>query len=235
MWQQLAELDLEAAALVVARARALTRAVSVATAAGHGELAVGDVMGTLRIDRSAADRLIVEALLLVSRPAVCQALESGLLGLPHARALLDVLGSLSPAVADEVEPVVLARAAGRPPARIRALARREAISADPKGAAERRRAAAAKRYLSMRPAEDGMAYLGLLVRAVTALAIVHGAEQATRAEDGSGRTRDQRRADWIVDRVLGQPATDPATAAEAHGAVPDAADPQPGSATAVPA
>jgi hypothetical protein len=61
-----------------------------------------------------------------------------------------------------------------------------------------------------------MAEIRVLVRAEQGLAVLHRAEAATAADDGSGRTRDQRRADWVIGRLLTEPgrAGEPGTADE---------------------
>ena len=47
-----------------------------------------------------------------------------------------------------------------------------------------------------------MTSLELHLRAETALRVYGAAEHATRAEDGSGRSADQRRVDWVVEQIL---------------------------------
>jgi hypothetical protein len=85
---------------------------------------------------------------------------------------------------------------------VRELARREALRLDPEGAVRRRKEAARARSLRLRSVGDGMVEVTLLARAEHGLAVLHRAEEATAHDDGSGRTRDQRRADWAVAQLL---------------------------------
>lgn len=202
----------------VRRVTALARGYVLAQQAGRGDLAVADVMGTFEVDRRSAEGYLGEALTFVAHPQTLQALDRRELPLRHARALLDVLGELEPELADRVEDAVLPRLLaqpGRPPARVRELARRVALRMDPAAARERRDRAVRRRHASLVDAGDGMVELRLLVRAEQGLQVMHRAEQATRGDDGTGRTRDQRRADWMVEQLLGAPVVAaPATGAE---------------------
>ncbi|HVM28498.1 MAG TPA: DUF222 domain-containing protein, partial [Mycobacteriales bacterium] len=207
-WQQVAEHDRQATVLHVQRCRAVARGYVLARQAGSERHdAVAELMGTLSVSRPAAEALLDDALLLVAHPASAVAASHGRFGLPHLQALLRVLEGLAPETADAVERQMLPKMTGRPPARIAEMARRIALRLDPAGAAERRRTAARKRRMNLRDAGDGMVELTLLMRAEQGLAILHRAERETLPDDGSGRTRDQRRLDWAVDTLLAEPAS----------------------------
>ncbi|HVM26973.1 MAG TPA: hypothetical protein VM433_04780, partial [Mycobacteriales bacterium] len=247
-WQQVFEHDRQATVLHVQRCRAVARGYVLARQAGCDRHdAVAELMGTLSVSRPAAEAVLDDALLLVAHPTSAVAAGAGRFGLPHLKALLRVLDGLNPDVADAVERQMLPRMPGRPPASITEMARRIALRLDPAGAAERRREAARTRRMNLRDAGDGMVELTLLMRAEQGLAILHRAERETLADDGSGRTRDQRRLDWTVDTLLADPGpagqngdSDRACAQDADdGPVPapaprspaaGSADPAPGSA-----
>lgn len=193
------------AAWTVERARDLVVGYSYARAAGHGETAVLEIAGTLNMSQRSAENLLGQALLLMSQPALVAAITTGRLGHFHALVLLEEISGLSAEVAAHVVDDVVAKSAGLPPARVRQLARRAALRLDPGGADRRHRAAQAGRTFTVSPGQDGMAWVTLLVRAEAALQIVHRAAEATRADDGSGRNSDQRRADWAVEQLLRGP------------------------------
>jgi hypothetical protein len=210
-WLAAAEAQQDEAQAFARRVQALARGYVLAEQQGRGDLAVADVMGSFAFDRRSAENALGEALLFVSHPATLTALEERRLGLRHARALMDVLEGLPPELADRVEERVLASldaSPGRPPARVRDLARRVALRLDMDAAVRRRKEAARKRHLHLRDAGDGMVEMVLLMRAEHGLAVLHRGEQATRDDDGSGRTRDQRRLDWAVGRLLQEPTRD---------------------------
>jgi hypothetical protein len=224
-WLAAVEAQHDEAQAFVRRVTALARGYVLAEQQGRGDLAVADVMGGFALDRRSAENALGEALLFVSHPATLSALDERRVGLRHARALMDVLENLPPELADQVEERVLAALTarpGRPPARVRDLARREALRLDKDAAVRRREAAARTRHLHLRDAGDGMVELVLLMRAEHGLAVLHRAEQATRDDDGSGRTRDQRRLDWAVGQLLhdDQPAAAGSRGAAAEPATP---------------
>lgn len=228
-WLASAEALQEEAQAFVRRVSALARGYVLAQEAGRGDLAVADVMGSFAFDRRSAENCLDEALMFVSHPATLTAVYDGWLGLRHARALMDVLELMSPELADRVENAVLAKLGengGRPPARVRDLARREALKLDKDAAVRRRQAAAKKRHMHVRDVGDGMVELVLLMRAEQGLQILHRAHREVEHDDGGGRTRDQRRLDWAVDKML---SPDEPGATES-GAGSHAAAPVPGSA-----
>lgn len=215
-WLAAVEAHREEAQAFVRRVTALARGYVLAEQAGRGDLAVADVMGGFAIDRRSAENCLAEALMLVSHPTTLSAVDDGRLGLRHARALMDVLEGLPPELADRVEDSVLAMLAtspGRPPSRVRDLARRVALRLDKDAAVRRRQAAARRRHVRLRDAGDGMVEMVLLLRAEHGLQVLHRAHQQTQHDDGSGRTRDQRQADWMVDRLLAEPVPSAGTGA----------------------
>ncbi len=80
------------------------------------------------------------------------------------------------------------------------------IAADPEAAEERRQRAVADRRVVITPGEDGMSELWALLPAVQARQIQTSPDQLRPAAGRSGdaRTMDQRRADTMVDLLLGR-------------------------------
>ena len=205
VWQQVSELERESTAIVVRQSLSVARGYVLAMGAGRSEDdVVAELMGTLSISRPAAQAVLAEGVTLAAHPRTAMAASSGQFGLRQLRALLDVVGGLEQPLADQVETAMLPKLAGRDPASIRELARRTALRLDPTADVRRRKEAAKKRRLTLRDAGDGMVAVTLLARAEQGLAILHRAEEATRHDDGSGRTRDQRRADWAVEQLLAE-------------------------------
>jgi hypothetical protein len=209
-WLSAAELDREHALLWLRRAEAIAAGYAKAAAAGRAEFAALEVACALQVDHVTAGNVLAEARQLVELPQVADAVEAGRLRLPHAKALLDQLLPLEPALASAVADDVLTRAADRTPAQLRGIARRAVMRADPQAVDRRRAQAVAQRRMFLRPLDDGMMSLELHLKAETALRIFGVATEATRADDGTGRTADQRRVDWVADQILSERALVPA-------------------------
>lgn len=211
-WQQVGEYEREQTALHIRQCLAVSRGYVLARQAERREDdVVAELMGTLSVSRAAAEAVLGESLLVAAHPRTALAARSGQFGLRQMRALLEVIGGLEQPLADQVETEMLPRLAGRPPAGIREMARRTALRLDPTADVRRRKEAARKRRLTMHDAGDGMVAITLLARAEQGLAVLHRAEEATRHDDGSGRTRDQRRADWALAQLLTDGTTTPAS------------------------
>jgi hypothetical protein len=206
-WLAAVEADRGVAREWLRRAEAIAAGYAQAAAAGRAEFAVCDVSCALQVDQLTASRVLAEALQLSALPQIAEAVEAGGLRLPHARALLDQLLPLEPAVACAVADEVLGKAADRTPSSLRAIARRAVLRADPAAADRRRASAVAERTMFLRPLDDGMTSLELHLRAETALRVYGAADEATRADDGTGRSADQRRVDWIVEQILAERGT----------------------------
>ena len=200
-WQAAVEAEHAGALAFLDRARAIARGFVLASAAGRAEFAVLEVQTSLQVGARTAQAELVEALQLTGRPATCAALESGRLSVGKATVLLAELSGLAEDLAGQVEQYVLDRADARTAQQVRAMTRRRVLRLDPKGAQQRRRARLLQRSITVRAAGDGMAWVSLLMRAQDALAVLHRAELATRTDDHSGRTRDQRRLDWAVQQL----------------------------------
>jgi hypothetical protein len=209
-WLAAAEADREHAALWVRRAQAIAAGYAKAAAAGRAEFVALEVACALQVDHVTAGNVLAEARQLVELPQVADAVEAGALRLSHARALLDQLLPLEPALAAQVADDVLSRVGDRTPAQVRGIAKRAVLRADPQAGDRRRAQAVAQRRMFLRPLEDGMMSLELHLKAETALRIFGVATDATRVDDGSGRTAEQRRVDWVAEQILTERARVPA-------------------------
>jgi hypothetical protein len=221
-WAQVGELDRERTALAVRQSLSIARGYVLGVRAGRSEDdVVAELMGTLSLSRPAAQGELADGLTLAAHPRTAMAASSGRFGLRQMRALLDVVGGLEQPLADQVEAAMLPELPGRDPNTIRERARRTALRIDPSADVRRRKEAAKKRRLTMRDAGDGMVLISLLTRTEQGLAVLHRAEESTRHDDGSGRTRDQRRADWAIEQLLADPTGEDGEPRQAAGpAVP---------------
>ncbi len=98
------------------------------------------------------------------------------------------------------------RLAGMGDAEVAAAARRLAQERDPAAAVARRARAEAERRVSLRPAPDVMSQLSVLLPVRDGVAVFATLDRVadTLVAAGDGRSRDQIRADTLVDRVLGR-------------------------------
>ena len=206
------------------RCELIVMAYALGAAAGRAEFVVCEVAATLLIPDTTAGELLAEARLLLSLPALVGAVEAGRLRLPHARRVLTELLPVEDCLHEAVVADVLGRVAEQPPAAVGRIVRRAILRADP-GAAEKRRKVAKKhRGLALYPARDGMADLVLKVDAEVGVRIFGLACAATDRDDGSGRSADARRSDWIVEQILRGVQSGPVVAG---GAVPAVTGPAP--------
>jgi hypothetical protein len=130
--------------------------------------------------------------------------EAGEVDEAHLRAAADLTGRLDAAVVARVEDRVLGRAPEQTPASFRASVRRAIAREDPRGAEDRHKDAVRHdKTVSLCPLPDGMAGIWSVHTAVDAEAIMAAlTERARIVDDGQGI--DARRADALVDAVLGQ-------------------------------
>lgn len=204
LWTAAIEADQQIGREWLRRAELIARAHAVGAAAGRSEFVVCEVAAACCVDERTADVLLHEALELLGLPALVDAVDAGLLRLPHARVVLEEVRACEPPLAALVVADVLTRVSDQAPAAVRQIVRRAINRADPAAAEARRRTAAANRSLRLIPGRDGMADLLLHLKAETAMRIYGVAMAATAQDDGSGRTADARRSDWIVAQILGR-------------------------------
>jgi hypothetical protein len=177
---------------------------------GSGDdFAADEIAVELQWTRMAAnDRLTLARVLTDRLPATLAALSRGELDLRKADAVADATWTLTAGQAQQVQDRVLARAATRDVSTIswwRATLRREVMKADPDGATARHEQAKTERQVVFTPAADGMATLWAVLTATDARSIytlldTHARRAATPDDQ---RTMDQRRADTLVDLLIG--------------------------------
>ena len=167
----------------------------------------------LRCSEMRAGELLADAQLLVSLPGAFDALAAGVLSVDDSRVLAAQLAPLSEDAQQAVWQRLHARllldaALGvvRPPARLREDVRRLVIRIDPRGAEQRRRAAADGRGVDYRRRDDGLVDLfavGLSApNAQACLSRINAAAAPLGPADP--RTADQRRLDAFVSLLLGR-------------------------------
>ncbi|WP_167760491.1 HNH endonuclease signature motif containing protein [Blastococcus sp. CT_GayMR16] len=190
------EVGAAAVASRAARAEALT-AVS--------EWAVDEVMVAFGLSSRAAAGLLAESVTLTERlPATLAALEAGVIGWDHARAMAEIVGPVTEEARAEVEARLLGGAEGRTVTQLKVAARRAVLRADAAAAARRLAAAIRDRSVRVYPGEDGMGSLS----ATLPLPVAQACRKALEAyaEDcrtpGDTRTKDQRMIDCLVDLIL---------------------------------
>lgn len=142
-------------------------------------------------------------------PDAVDALRAGVLDLQRLHALEKAVHPLDDRAAGEVEACVLAGGA-RPNRRAFTDACRRAVAkVDPQGAADRAETRRKDRRVWVSPDEDGTSSLGAVLPAEDAEACYRRIDQAARSISdnrsvGDDRTRDQIRADVLVDLLTGR-------------------------------
>ncbi len=159
----------------------------------------------LRLTDRTAGRLIDEARLLASdMPATAAALAAGEVSWAHVRAVIEEAESLPPEAVAAFERAALAGRLDIPAGRFAARCRRVREHVHPDSIERRATDAAASRCVTVQPARDGMAWLMTylpIMQAELAHMILTGIAMDEQ-DAGDPRTRDQLRADALVDALL---------------------------------
>jgi len=166
----------------------------------------------LSISGVAASHRLDLALDLTERlPATLAALENGEIDLLRARAISDATRPLSAEHAAEVEARVLDKATDQNAPQLRRAVKRAVLRVDPEGGQARYQQRRQDRRVIVTPADDGMAELWAYLPAPAANAIYNTVNSCARRAHtpGDERTADQRRADALVDLLLGENTTGP--------------------------
>jgi Domain of unknown function (DUF222)/HNH endonuclease len=151
----------------------------------------------------AASMLALAVDLCARLPVTLGKLESGEIDWPVARRMHEATAVLTDAQAGAVEQVALAGdVSGRTLRQISDRVRRAVLRIDP-DATRRHREAVKARRVTVTPADDGMAELWALLPAEAALVVYQRVDALASKGPADGRTADQRRADALVDLVLG--------------------------------
>jgi hypothetical protein len=161
----------------------------------------------LRISSVAAGQRLHLAPDLTERlPETFVALERGDLDLLRTRAIAEGTRALSAEHAAQVETRVLEKATEQTAPQLRQAVKRAVLRIDPDGGLHRHQRERRDRRVVLSPAEDGMAELWAYLPAESAAAVYATVNQCARRclAPGDERTADQRRADALVDLVLGE-------------------------------
>ncbi len=169
-----------------------------------------ELAAALRVPERTADRLASEASDWSDRlPATLAALRDGALTPRHARIIAEQTVGLDPDEGAAIERRAI-DGAWRSTAEFARFVRRMRERRAPEAATERHRRAAADRFVSVTPADDGMAWLTAHLALVEAAAIdarLDGLARALR-RDGDQRTAGQARADAFADVLLDRSSRD---------------------------
>jgi hypothetical protein len=185
---------------------------------------VAELATTLAIHEASAGRLIAEAGRLVDDfPATLEALSRGAICVGRVRSLLEAASTLPREAAAEFEAAALERADAETPSAFRRRVRRLRERIHPEPLADRRERARADRRVCFEPADDGMAWLSLLLEAergvavmahLDALAAAHQRRFTSDARTGTQLTLDVA-ADLLLARQLDREAPSSGSAAAA--------------------
>ncbi|BDV31004.1 HNH endonuclease signature motif containing protein [Microbacterium terricola] len=165
-----------------------------------------ELAAALRITEHAAGDLISIADALVHRyPMVLASLGRAGMTLRHAEVLVELLDPVEPELRDGLVDAAVRLAESRPVGSFRRELRRRVDLTRAQTLAERHAEALLHRRVVVTPADDGMAWLNVLMPAVEAHAIHHritGMGTALSAAEGEERTLDQIRADVVCDLLV---------------------------------
>lgn len=165
------------------------------------ELAMG-----LGITEYAAGMLIVEAEALVNRyPAVLDSLWGARINQRHVRDLIAALDAVEPEYRDRLIGPAVELAESQPVGKFRRKLRKLIDTVRAATQTERHEKALESRRVVLEPAEDGMAWLHILMPAVEARAIhnrVTAFGKVLAKEEGETRTLDQLRSDVVCDLLI---------------------------------
>ncbi|WP_051580945.1 HNH endonuclease signature motif containing protein [Pseudonocardia acaciae] len=165
-----------------------------------------------RVAAGTAANRVHDASVLVERlPAIWDALSSGRITLPSARAVAEETLGLDARHLDEAQTRILERAAGQTTGQVRAHAKRVVARLDAEAVRRRAEQARRERSVSLDPEPDGMATLRAYLPAHEAVAAYEVlGDYARRAGcPDNARTMDARRADALVDLILRPGTPDP--------------------------
>jgi Domain of unknown function (DUF222) len=178
------------------------------------EFAADEIAPLLRITRNTAHSRLDLAMDLTTRlPGTLAALDRGAIDLYKARILTELTAVLDDQQAAAVETQILPRAAEQTPGQLRTAARRAVLRIDPAGAEQRRQQRVRDRAVILDPGEDGTAALTTVnLDAADAVAAYQQLDAYARTMSPTdGRTMDQRRADALIDLILGRTGAHPST------------------------
>jgi hypothetical protein len=162
------------------------------------------VMCALRVSGRAADTALATAATLHSELGpTLSALRAGSISADQARAIAETSWTLPADQVAALQSRAMARAGHQTVGELRQSLRRAVLQIDPAGGDRRHRIARTRRAVRVQPADDGMAEVRALLRAEDARALYTHVDAASRLLPAcDGRSRDEQRADLLVDAVL---------------------------------
>jgi Domain of unknown function (DUF222) len=178
------------------------------------EFTADEIAPLLRITHNAAQARLYLAVQLTTRlPGTLAALNQGDIDLYKARILTELTTVLDDQQATAVETQVLPHAAEQTPGQLRAATQRAVLRIDPHGAEQRHQQRVQDRAVILDPRDDGTAELTAVnLDAADAVAAYQRLDAYARAmSPHDGRTMDQRRADALIDLILGRTSAHPST------------------------
>jgi hypothetical protein len=186
--------------------RALARFATLRAGTDLDEFATAEVAPVLHLSRGAADaRLNLATRLSIQLPDTLDALQSGAIGLPRARAISEATEVLDAATTAAVQARVLPKASGQTVGELRAALARAVLAADPDATDRRHRAVRNDRRVQLHPHPDGMAALWAFLPADDATVAYARLDALARDLPGDDpRGMDACRADILTDLLLGR-------------------------------
>ncbi|WP_242424258.1 HNH endonuclease signature motif containing protein [Frankia sp. EI5c] len=159
--------------------------------------------------QSATGQLIFAQTVAGRLPNALDALEAGALDLPRLESLANAIRPLDDQVAEQVEAQVLAGGPRAHRASFTSACRRAVHNLDPDGAGTRAKRRRHDRHVRLAADNDGVSRLTALLPTDEAAACYQRIDQvagtiASRRPEGDDRSRDEIRADVLVDLVLGR-------------------------------
>ncbi|RIJ77606.1 DUF222 domain-containing protein, partial [Nakamurella silvestris] len=149
---------------------------------------------------TAASRIEAGEMLVEKLPSTLACLSAGHIAWGKARTVIEAVRDANPAIYPAVEAAVLPDADGWNVPTLRKKCQAAVISLDPKGAEDRHRKAVARRYVSVRPLDDGMGSLTVFSAAQDIETIFQTCQAMAHAKvPGDDRPVGARRVDVMVE------------------------------------
>lgn len=171
----------------------------------RSEFVADEIAVTLTSTKGAAARRYAVAREAVSLPAVLRAWSNGQIDERKVAVITAGVRDVDPVFADAVARAAAEFATRRTAPQTRAWLDRKVLAADPGAADLRHMRATADRRVTLTPLADGVSELTALLPSVQARQLydtLNGVAHA--ADDGDVRTMDQRRADALIDLLVGR-------------------------------
>ena len=171
----------------------------------RAEFVADEIAVTLTCTKAVAARDYATALGAARLPSLMRAWASGRIDDRKAAVIAEGLAPIHPVYVDEVAQTAVDHAATRTAPQLRAWLARRVIAADPSAAEVRQADATAGRRVTVTPLPDGVSELSALLPSVQARQIYETVNSLAKAAGSHDhRTMDQRRADALIDLLVGR-------------------------------